>query len=237
MEEKAGKRKLPERSRADIAHSVVKAGLSAIPVAGGAAAELFSALFSQPIEHRKAKWMEGVATELQELEEKIEGLRIEDLPQNQSFVTTVFHASQAAIRTHQEEKLEALRNAVLNSSMPGAPSDDQQLIFLNYVDQFTPRHLRILKFFRDPRAWGRDHSISYPSWTLGAPSRVLESTFEELVGQREFYDQIVKDLYSRGLMNTESLHTSMTEDGMFAARITATGDNFIRFITSPIPDS
>lgn len=152
------------------------------------------------------------------------------------FITTVMHASQTAIRNYQEEKLEALRNAVLNASLPNPPEEDIQLMFLNFVDALTTWHLRLLKFFENPQAWGQKHGISYPSWSIGAPSTVLEHTFPELRGRRELYNQLVKDLFSRGLMRAVSLDTMMSAQGMFASHVTAMGKQFIKFITSPLKD-
>jgi hypothetical protein len=54
------------------------------------------------------------------------------------------HATQAAIRNHQKEKLEALRNAVLNSAEKNALDEDIKLMFVSLIDTFTPWHLRIL---------------------------------------------------------------------------------------------
>jgi hypothetical protein len=71
---------------------------------------------------------------------------------------------------------------------------------------------------------------------MGAPATLLEAMFPDLRGGREFYDQIVKDLYGRGLMTIESLHTMMTESGMYAKRTTMLADKFLTFIASPLPN-
>jgi len=224
----------PKRGAGDIAHTVARAGLSAIPVIGGSAAEIFSAIIVPPLSKRRDEWIESIARGLKAIEEKVDDFNIEALSQNGMFITTAMHASQAAIRNHQKEKLEALRNAVLNAALPNAPEEDIQLMFLDFVDTLTAWHLRILKFFDNPQKWGRENGIAYPKWTMGSPSTVLEHTFSELRERRDFYDQIVKDLFVRGLANTDSLHTTMTSQGMFASRSTAMGKQFIDFITSPI---
>ncbi|OFV67934.1 MAG: hypothetical protein SCAL_000574 [Candidatus Syntrophoarchaeum caldarius] len=224
----------PKAGAGDVAHTLIRTGLSAIPVLGGPAAEIFSAIIVPPLSKRRDEWIESIAKKLKALEEKVDDFNIEALSQNEVFVTTVMHASQVAIRNHQKEKLEALRNAVLNAALSNAPEEDIQLMFLNFVDTFTPWHLRILKFFDNPQEWGRRVGITYPNWPTGSLSTVLEHTFPELRGRRDFYDQVVKDLFIRGLMNTESLHGIMTPQGMFASRTTPLGKQFINFITSPI---
>ena len=62
-------------------------------------------------------------------------------------------ASQAAIRNHQSEKREALRNAVLNAALPNAPEESIQQLFINQVDTFTVWHIRLLDLFKEPPAW------------------------------------------------------------------------------------
>lgn len=214
----------PKAGAGDVAHTLVKAGLSAIPVLGGPAAEIFSAIVVPPLSNRRDEWIDSIVKGLNLLEKKIKDYNIETLSQNDMFITTVMHASQVAIRNHQKEKLEVLRKAILNAASPNAPEEDIQLMFLNFVDTFTPWHLRILKFFDNPQEWGRKSGITYPNWSMGGPSTVLEHTFPELRGRRDFYDQIVKDLFIRGLMSTESLHVTMTSQGMFASRTTSMGN-------------
>lgn len=111
----------PKPSKGDIGHALAKAGLSAVPVIGGSTAELFQLLVQPPLERRRAAWMERVAEGLKELEEN--GLKLDDLKENEEFTSAVMQASQIAIRIHQQRKLEALRNAVLNVATGQAPDD------------------------------------------------------------------------------------------------------------------
>lgn len=226
----------PKKSAGDVIHALAKAGILQIPIAGAPAAEIFALVVTLPFERRRDDWIESIGNGLKKLAERVEGFKIEELSQNEVFITTVTHASQAAIRNHQKEKLEALRNAVLNAALPHAPEEDLQLMFLNFIDSFTPWHLVILKFFDNPREWGNKHEVKYPSFMTGSPSTILEFSFKELQGKHENYDLFAKDLFSRGLLSTDSLHTSMTEAGMFAQRTTAIGQQFLSFITSPLED-
>lgn len=60
------------------------------------------------------------------------------------------HATQIALRSHQTEKLNALRNAIVNVAKGSAPDEVLQNVFLNFVDSFTEMHLKILKVFQSP---------------------------------------------------------------------------------------
>lgn len=224
----------PEISKADVAHTLVKAGISSIPGVGGAAAELFALVITPPLDKRRAEWMNSIAEGLESLEGKVEGFRIEDLPKNEAFISTVMHASQAAIRNHQNEKLEALRNAVLNVAIGNAPNEDVQLMFVNLIDSFTPWHMRILRFFQNPEGYGAEKGLTTATLTRAAPALLLERFYPELGGNRAFYDLIITDLHARGLFSMDTLHVTMTAHGLFSKRATGLGDAFLSFITSPV---
>lgn len=139
---------VPSKSAGDAARSIAKAGLSAIPVIGGPAVELFQNVVQPPLEKRRAIWMARVGEKLQELERN--GLDLESLQENEQFISAAMYASQLALRTHQEEKLTALRNAVTNIAIGQAPEEALQHLFLDFVDSLTEIHLRILKLFQAP---------------------------------------------------------------------------------------
>lgn len=210
----------PKKTKGDAAYAIAKAGLSAVPVIGGPAAELFQNVIQPPLEKRRVEWMQEVGEKLRELEEN--GLNIEELQENEEFVSAVMHASQIALRTHQNEKLQALRNAILNVAKGQALEEALQNVFLNLIDSFTELHLRILKLFQNPEP--------LPNLSMGSLSNVLEHNIPELRGRRELYDQIWKDLYSRGLVNTDGLHVTMTGQGLKQKRTTEIGDAFLQFI-------
>jgi hypothetical protein len=153
----------PKKSAADVAYTVAKAAVSAVPVAGGPAAELLGIIFGPSLEKRREKWLEQLADAVKEVQGKVAELTPEKLSQNEAFISTALRATEIAVRTHQEEKLEALRNAVVSAALPDAPNETLQQIFLNHVDSLTPWHMRILAFFDDPKDWGRRHKITYPT--------------------------------------------------------------------------
>lgn len=69
----------PERSAGDVAHSAVRAGLSLIPFAGGAAVELFNLIIAPPLEKRRDEWINSIVGGLKILDEEFEAFSLEDL--------------------------------------------------------------------------------------------------------------------------------------------------------------
>jgi len=243
----------------DYAHAGVRAGLSTVPLVGGPLAEFFSVVIAPPLEKRRDEWLREIFARLIKLEEQVEGFKIENLAQNEIFISTLFYATQAAMRTHQREKIDALKNAVINSALRPTVDENLQLMFLNFIDRYTPWHLHILLLLDNPRSYGESHGIKYPSRTsvenLGT---VIELTFPELNKKQEFYDQIVKEMISNGLLQQptkpnpyERGESRVTEidlkvlqqpgnisgQGMFASRTTDMGKQFLKFIGNlPVVD-
>ena len=221
--------KVPTATSGDTLHTLTRAGLSAIPSLGGPAVEIFNAIFTPPLNKRKDAWIHSIAKSLIELEGKVDGFNLETLSKNEVFITTVTHATYTAIRNHHEVKLTALRNAVINSALPNPPDEDLQLMFINFIDFLTPWHLRILSLFQDPKAYMNKNKIPLPSFSGGLRSMILH-VFPELKGREDFLIQIVKDLYSRGLIHSDSIGTMLSD--VFAPQTTNLGNQFVAFISS-----
>jgi hypothetical protein len=215
------KYKVPTASKGDVAHTLVKAGLSAVPIYGGPAAELFQLIIQPPLERRRLAWMEQVGEKLKELEDK--GFDLGKLQNDERFISAVMHASQLALRTHQKAKLEALRNAILNVAKGQSPDEALQHMFLDFVDSLSELHLRILRLFQAPPP---SSSVS-----MAGLNFVLEQNIPELRGRREVYDQFWNDLRSRGLVDTVGLHTTASARDLEMKHTSNLGDAFLKFIS------
>jgi hypothetical protein len=111
----------------------------------------------------------------------------EELRENDGFITTVFEASQIASRNHEKEKLDALRNAVVNSGLPTAPVDPLKQMFLTWVDRFTVWHLRILAVLDNPKDWFAKHG-KYFQHTMGTTDKILIEALPELAKQKSSWN-------------------------------------------------
>ena len=227
--------KLPKnKSKGDVAREVGRAIVSLVPAAGGPLQVAFENLFASPLEKRKQAWLEQLADVLTEVQARVGDLTPEKLASNEAFVTVAMQASQVAIRNHQQAKLDALRNAVLNAALPNPPQEDEQLIFLRLIDQLTPWHLRVLALLDNPQVWMQRNQVQNPNWSMGGVSTVLEHCLPDLRGQRDIYEQIVRDLQADGLMGQgQFLNLTMTGGGIMESRTTARGKRFIAFISAP----
>ncbi len=61
----------PDQDKGDAAYAAGRALLSAIPVAGGAAVEIFQYIITPPIEKRRNEWMKIIGEALKDLENAV----------------------------------------------------------------------------------------------------------------------------------------------------------------------
>ena len=217
--------KPPATSKSDILHSIAKAGAGSVPFVGSALTELFVNLVKPPYDRRRRQWMEDVAEKLKELEER-EQVDLADLQQDEAFITTIAQASEAAIRTHIEDKRTALRNAVVNSALPGAPEESLRSMFVHWVDQFTEWHLRLLKLFQKPPP--------VDTALIGSLPGVIDTHLPGLKGRADFRDLLWEELHDRKLVTTGVLKKAISSKrGLRSKRTTEFGDQFLRFIEEP----
>jgi hypothetical protein len=121
----------PHKSTArEIVERTAEAGLGSVPVVRNALAVAFVTALGCRLEERRERWFTQLAEGLEELRQRVDDLDLEALTGNDPFTDaavtatrTVEHTirTRTVEHTHQEEKIEALRNAVLNSAVPGRP--------------------------------------------------------------------------------------------------------------------
>jgi hypothetical protein len=135
----------------EIVERAAEAALGSVPVVGAALAVTFVTALGWRLEQRREKWFTKLAQGVEELRGRVEDLDLGKLADNPLFVDAVVTATRTVEHTHQEEKISALRNAVLNSAAPEAPDADTQAVMLSLIDRFTPSHLRPLRCGTIPR--------------------------------------------------------------------------------------
>ena len=103
----------PEEDLRDAGYSAVRAGLSMIPIVGGAAVELFQFVLQPSLEKRRMEWMKKVIEAITELQDK-HGIELENLQDNGVFIDTVIQATHIAYGNSRDEK-RPLRGDVASS--------------------------------------------------------------------------------------------------------------------------
>jgi hypothetical protein len=217
----------------EVAEKAVEAGLSLIPIAGSPIAVAFAYAVGRGYNRRLQAWLTQLAEAVEDLIDQVEDLDLDSLAENEDFLDAVATATRAAERTHQDIKIEALRNAVLNAALPSAPDTDTQMMFLRWVDEFTGSHLRLLTVLNDPPRWFGPRNLERPDVYRGFRIEMLERALPELVGRREFCEQLLRDLNSAGMTVISSLFGPETGGSLMDSTTTEIAKRFIAFISDP----
>jgi hypothetical protein len=198
----------------EIVERVAEAALGSVPLVGAAlAGTLVTALGWRPQD----------------------GLSLESLAGNDLCTDAVVMATRTVEHTHQAEKIQALRNAVLNSVAPGAPDADSQAIMLTLVDWFTPSHLRLVTLWDDPPAWFASRGLPLPeAGMITSRTVTVEAGLPEMRGRKDFYLPIADELRTTGML-TAQLTGNVQPPSLMSRLTTDFGRQFVRFISRPVP--
>jgi hypothetical protein len=229
--------------------AVIKGALHEIPILGSVLAAEMDLILVPPLSRRRDEWLEDLARRLHDLEGRVAGFKFEDLANNEQFVSATMQATQAALRTHQAEKLDALKNTVLNTALDKVPDDNRRAVFLALIDRLTPIHVSLLKGFQNPAGPrpGMDHP--YLAWDWSTFYRALqhEPGFSEKASKltlwvkdfipllanesEDFIKMLLGDLYAAGLITVTP--TDKQVASVFKEIVTPVGVEFLSFITAP----
>ena len=225
-----------EETLSDSAHRLARMVAGGVPVVGATFVEYLNTAFPPQLQRRRDIWLSQLGERMERLEE-LGVVDFEELMQDEAFVSTVMQAAQAAIRSHQQEKLDALRNAVLNTAIGQAPEDSKREMLLGFVDSLTVMHLRIFGFLANP-GLGTGASQLDGGVIVGnrvAVIGVIQKAFPELQGQEEFVQKFVGDLVQAQLIRSDV--NARTRTGVMGVpNLTQLGGEFLRFITEPKGD-
>jgi hypothetical protein len=220
---------LSKKTSGDYAVAAAKSILGALPVLGSTAAEIFGLIVTPPLEKRKIQWMNEIAERLAELEKSKE-INIAELANNELFIDVVMQASSLAIKTSQNEKLEAFKNAILNTAVNSSISDAKAHIFLSQLDKFTDWHVKIIVLLENPENWFRKANRTFPAYIALSLSNIIKEAYPELKDEDSFLDIIWNDLKVAGFHNSGDLKTTMSGNGLATKKTTKLGDEFLNYI-------
>jgi hypothetical protein len=220
----------PHAKAIDRIRMAADAGIAAIPMVGGTAQILIDGVITPSLIRRRDKWFEKLGNVLEDLQVRLEGFDVRDLAGNEEFVSGVMQASRIAMMTHEEEKLEFLRNCLANLAV-ASPGDLLAARFLRFVDELSPEHFLVLTYASDPRGWYQRKGLRHDQISIGAAMQVLRGANLPVTGPQ--LSLVLGDLDRAGLAVTASLNTMATGQGMWQAFATDLGTQLVAFIQRP----
>ena len=186
-------------------------------------------VIASPIEKRRDEFLEDLAWVVRETANKVDDFQPEKLAQNETFVSATLQAARIAVSTHQREKRQYLRNALLHVAVGDGVGEIKQQVFLNALEVLTPAHVRALDLIW--RGAGKkipweEHSIPLQQRTYGTAIWIVAP---ELKGQQSIIGAVLSELRNRGFSVLPDPEASFPAGQM----ITNLGIEFLTFILSP----
>lgn len=226
---------------------LVDAALTAttgVPGLGDALSTYLGGLFPSIKERRADAWLGHLRSAVNWLLRH--ALTIDDIRDNDQFHDIVCEATEAARRTHLEEKRQALRNAIVNAPLPGAPSQVKQHMFVRLVDELDVHHLLLLGLMAEPAEFlkarglplpgpANDHYTERDALTQHKSPRSLLSIVNNVLRDvlpEDLDDLAMQDLMRRGLVVPKTTFSTLCVGSSLASPL---GREFISFISAPVP--
>jgi hypothetical protein len=169
---------------------------------------------------------------IEEIRQRPNAPTLDEMLDDPRFVDAVVSGARTVEHTHQQEKLDALHNAVLNSVGPDAPDADTQAIFLSLADRYTSSHLRLLAMWDDPPAWFESHGLQPRTDVMSGPRTLtMDIGLPEMAGS-DFYLHLASEMFTDGLM-TPHLQGGVSGTALMDHLTSDLGREFVRFISVP----
>ncbi|RAZ88261.1 hypothetical protein DPM33_24545 [Mesorhizobium hawassense] len=219
-----------------VARTAIDAGaaITLIPGAGYAIGQIVERFVAEPLQKRRDKWFTKVGEGLRDLQARLQDFDPSKLDENDDFISAVAEATAAATRTAKQEKIEALRNGVLNIAKGLQLDDVLRGIFFGYIERFSPAHIQVLKLLAAPSS-SPEMRQKASQMMAGAQMSVLEAALPASVISPGALDRVLSDLHREGLADTNSMMAMGTSGVFLAKRSTGIGDSFLQFIADPLP--
>lgn len=216
-----------------VAMGTLDAAASLVPGASYGVQQLVRQFIGEPLERRREAWFTSLGLGVRELQDRLDGFDPSTLNENEDFVSTVAETTRIAMATHRAEKLEALRNVVLNVAAGVHLDDVLQGTFLGYVDRFSGLHLKVLKMLSNPAAVPAMVARADTLMT-GSLGVLFEAALPETSTNKTLLARVFDDLDQERLTNGAALNWTLSGAGLLEKRTSEFGDHFLKFITSPI---
>jgi len=206
----------------------------------GGASAVFGSILSPILNDRREDWFQKLLNDYERLVKKIDRFDFEKSIRDPKVTDALIQTSLIAIKTHQEEKRKFLRNAMLNISQGFETNENMNSVFIQYVDELTTTHVRILKFLYEEKIKLKemiDEHNDDPNDSLEKEDNslidYLVEKFPETKGRHNFY---LRDLLNRGLVNTQQMFMGILFVNIIQNGVTEDGKAFLQFIQNPIKE-
>jgi DNA-binding MarR family transcriptional regulator len=223
----------PQSDDREIGYRVAKATLGSIPTVGAGLQEILSFVVESPLEKRRNQWCNNVSAALQGLQHSRRDIDFKKLSADEEFISILSRCTIIALSTHSREKIEALKNAVLNTAAGARLDEVLQSKFLSLLSSYSALHFKILEYY--------DLPLEHPEMTERVMKRIqpqepcsLRDIFSPLFPDINpaVLDEIERDLLQDQLI-VSGISRVATSRGPIPSFTTVRGKALMQFIRVP----
>jgi len=189
-------------------------------------------IFGSPVERRR----EGVFQLVLAAVEEVRKRKPDFDPEDDAFVSAVLHVTRVYVGTHQQEKRECLRNALVSIGTGAQRDADKQQLFLNALDTMTVAHVHVLGVLWE----GPQMLNKLGLWRPNDPGRLgvgihnygdaVAALCPGTKGQLALVQCVMMDLFSRGFSMIRWPEDPFPQ----GSAVTGLGGEFLTFIRADV---
>lgn len=191
--------------------------------------KLLERYVSGPLEQRRVKFHERIAEGLEHLEERLEGFDPKRLGENEDFISAVYEATQAAMRSSREEKRRYLANAVINIAKDDNFSEITSEFFFKMIDRFSILHIEILRIYHEPSRLS-DILPDRNAYVHGAAKDLIGKYFTSKGLPQDLLEKVLRDIDNEKLVSHYEVRGHLFGLGSLLSPF---GKEFLKFIQDP----
>ena len=224
----------PKGDGLQIAYATLELAAGAVPIAGPVLQTALRLCVEDPLQERRTKFFAEIAAAINRLWHSQQEMSWEALSKKPEFISLLLTALQMAEHTHRREKLEALKNIVVNAATGLTIDEVMEQTFIGLVDRFTSAHIRLLRIFGDiPRRPAKDENrADWAVRTQGELGALVDRSFDE--GSVEALKEVEADLEDARLIHGSLVRARhIMEMEWSPPGLTERGRSFLQFISWP----
>ncbi len=198
------------------------AAVSAIPIVGGPVSVLMDKYLPEYLERRRLEFWNALDHDLVALNARGAPVQLS----TDRFISVFMKAFKLALEENEKVKIEAFKNIIVNSALPGCDEFDETTLFLKWVADLTADQIRVLKEIKDSdRFEHEDQSDLY---------YVLKDAFPTV--PRDYLMICAQEIVNRNIVTYGMSHRSAELGNPKEKKwyLTELGARFVSFIESPV---
>ncbi len=199
------------------------AATAGIPILGGPISVILDKYLPEFVEQRRGNFLNQLNDELEVLLKS----ELETDTESDRFISIFIRCVKLALEEYEQEKIDAFRNIILNSSLPSKQDFDLTTLMMNWVREFSVDQIRIIKAVKENPSIANysEHSDLYYALKDFFPE--IPKLFLITLSQDLITKNIV--LYGKGKIQNEIPN----ESGKFWY-LSEVGEAFVDYITKPV---